>query len=92
MERNCYGVSAGEMGGTEAKLEKSPLYGCRRICPAQQNALTNVAFVLVTLARQYRAIEDRVPNLEFVNMMVLTREWKDGISVLFLLIKIEIGI
>ncbi|TGO68194.1 hypothetical protein BOTNAR_0028g00060 [Botryotinia narcissicola] len=41
--------------------------GGRRICPAQQNALTNVDFVLATLARNFKVIENRGPHLEYVD-------------------------
>ncbi|KAF7941177.1 hypothetical protein EAE99_000814 [Botrytis elliptica] len=60
-----------------------PFMGGRRICPAQQNALTDVAFVLATLARNFKVIENRGPHLEYVDKIVFTRECADGVQIAF---------
>ncbi|PQE10070.1 Cytochrome P450 family protein [Rutstroemia sp. NJR-2017a BVV2] len=70
-----------------ARLKQSwnfiPFMGGRRICPAQQNALTDVCYVLVRLAREFRAIENRDETLEYVDKIVFTRESKNGVKVAF---------
>jgi cytochrome P450 len=60
-----------------------PFMGGRRICPAQQNALTDICYVLVRLAREFRAIENRDETWEYVDKIVFTRESKNGVKVAF---------
>ncbi|KAK8905458.1 hypothetical protein QC760_006642 [Botrytis cinerea] len=57
--------------------------GGRRICPAQQNALTDVAFVLATFARNFKVIENQGPHLEYVDIITFTRECGDGVQIAF---------
>jgi len=60
-----------------------PFMGGRRICPAQQNVLTDVCYVLVRLLKEFRALENRDPCLEYVDTIVFTRESKNGAKVAF---------
>ncbi|KUJ09334.1 cytochrome P450 alkane hydroxylase-like protein [Mollisia scopiformis] len=60
-----------------------PFMGGRRICPAQQNVLTDVCYVLVRLAREFKAVERRDETLAYVDAIVFTRESKNGAKVAF---------
>ena len=60
-----------------------PFMGGRRICPAQQNALTDVAFVSATFARNFKVIENQGPHLEYVDIITFTRECGDGVQIAF---------
>lgn len=60
-----------------------PFMGGRRICPAQQNALTDIAFVLATFARNFKVIENQGPHLEYVDIITFTRECGDGVQIAF---------
>jgi hypothetical protein len=57
--------------------------GGRRICPAQQNVLTDVCYILERLAREFQASENRDDCLEYMNGIVFTRESKNGVKVAF---------
>jgi len=58
-----------------------PFMGGRRICPAMQNVLTDVAYVLVRLGREFGGLERRDEGWEYVDKIVFTRECKDGVKV-----------
>jgi cytochrome P450 len=60
-----------------------PFMGGRRICPAQQNVLTDVAYVLVRLGRQFKGLENRDERVEYVDKIVFTRECRDGVRIAF---------
>ena len=59
--------------------------GGRRICPAQQNVLTDVACILVRLLQHFKEIENRDECLEYVDKIVFTRESRNGCKVAFVL-------
>ncbi|KAH8652617.1 cytochrome P450 alkane hydroxylase-like protein [Tricladium varicosporioides] len=61
-----------------------PFMGGRRICPAQQNVYTDVAYILVRLAREFKAIENRDEQFEYVDNIVFVRESKNGVKVAFI--------
>lgn len=58
-----------------------PFMGGRRICPAQQNVLTDVACILVRLMQKFKALENRDECLEYVDKIVFTRESRNGVKV-----------
>ncbi|TVY85342.1 Cytochrome P450 monooxygenase lepH [Lachnellula suecica] len=60
-----------------------PFLGGRRICPAQQNVLTDICYVLVRLAKEFQAVENRDECFEYVDRIVFTRESKNGVKVAF---------
>ena len=60
-----------------------PFMGGRRICPAQQNVLTDVAYILVRLLREFKALENRDECFEYVDKIVFTRESRHGVNVAF---------
>lgn len=61
-----------------------PFMGGHRICPAQQNVYTDVAYILVRLAREFKAIENRDEQLEYIDNIVFVRESKNGVKVAFI--------
>ncbi|EPE24762.1 Cytochrome P450 [Glarea lozoyensis ATCC 20868] len=61
-----------------------PFMGGRRICPAQQNVLTDVACIMVRLMQKYKALENRDECYEYVDRIVFTRESKHGAKVGFI--------
>ncbi|KAN0093726.1 cytochrome P450 alkane hydroxylase-like protein [Hyaloscypha variabilis] len=60
-----------------------PFMGGRRICPAQQNVLTDVAYILVRLLREFKALENRDECFEYMDKIVFTRESRHGVKVAF---------
>jgi cytochrome P450 len=61
-----------------------PFMGGRRICPAQQNVLTDVAYIMVRLMQRYKALENRDECYEYVDKIVFTRESRNGAKVGFI--------
>ena len=57
--------------------------GGRRICPAQQNVLTDVSFVLVKLLQEFRACENRDECMKYVEEHVFIKESRNGVKVAF---------
>jgi cytochrome P450 len=60
-----------------------PFMSGRRICPAQQNVLTDVCYVLVRLCQEFSACENRDFCIRYVDNMIFTRESKNGVRVSF---------
>lgn len=60
-----------------------PFGGGPRVCPGQNLALTEVAYSLVRILQAFRAIENRDPVIEFVEVYKLTTDSKNGAKVAF---------
>ena len=60
-----------------------PFLRGRRICPAQQNVLTDGYYVLVRLMREFKSCENRDECLEYVDKIAFMRECKNGVKVAF---------
>jgi cytochrome P450 len=58
-----------------------PFGGGPRVCPAQQLALTEMAYTLVRLLREFRAVENRDPVWEYVEVWKMTTESGNGAKV-----------
>ncbi|CAG8977832.1 hypothetical protein HYALB_00008998 [Hymenoscyphus albidus] len=71
--------------GRKQNWEYIPFMGGRRICPAQQNVLTDVAFVLVRLLQKFEGCENRDECVEHVDAQVFTKESRNGVKVAFTL-------
>lgn len=69
--------------GSKQSWNFIPFMGGRRICPAMQNLLTDVAYVLVRLAGTFEGFERREERWEYVDRIVFTRECRDGVKVSF---------
>ena len=58
-----------------------PFLGGPRICPAQQQVLTQAVYVLVRLVREFASIGNRDPTLEYVEMTKTTVESRNGVKI-----------
>ena len=56
----------------QAKWQYEPFLSGVRMCPAQQQVLTQVAYLLVRLVKEFRAIENRDDVLEYVEEVKIT--------------------
>lgn len=59
----------------------TPFLGGPRICPAQQQVLTQAVYLLVRMTRKFVRIENRDPVLEYVEMVRMTTESRNGVKV-----------
>ena len=71
--------------GLKQSWDFIPFSGGRRICPAQQNVLTDVAYVLSRLVQEFEVCENRDPSMNYVEGRVFTPQSKNGIQVAFLI-------
>ncbi|TGO26885.1 hypothetical protein BPAE_0051g00200 [Botrytis paeoniae] len=60
-----------------------PFLGGPRICPAQQQVLTQSIYLLVKLTREFIMIENRDPVEEYVGIVKALTESKNGVKVAF---------
>ena len=58
-----------------------PFLGGPRICPAQQQVLTQALYVLVRLVREFAGIGNRDPTLEYVERTKMTVESRNGVKI-----------
>lgn len=61
--------------------EFTPFLGGPRICPAQQQVLTQSVYLLVRMTRRFARIENRDTALEYVEMVRMTTESRNGVKV-----------
>ena len=60
-----------------------PFSGGPRICPGQQLALTESAYVLARLLQTFERIENRDPEMAYIEQSRLTMESRNGVKVAF---------
>lgn len=60
-----------------------PFLGGPRICPAQQQVLTQATYLLVRLTQRFARIENRDPVLEYVELAKMGFESRNGVKVAF---------
>ena len=58
-----------------------PFSGGPRICPGQQIALTESAYVLARLVQRFKTIENRDLEIAFIEQSRLTTESRNGVQV-----------
>lgn len=58
-----------------------PFLGGPRICPAQQQVMTQAVYVLVRLVREFSGIENRDPTQEYVELTKMTVESRNGVKI-----------
>lgn len=58
-----------------------PFLGGPRVCPAQQQVLTQAVYVLVRLVREFASIENRDPVLEYVDLVKMAAESRNGVKI-----------
>jgi cytochrome P450 len=56
-----------------------PFLGGRRICPAQQNVLTEVGYVLTRLMQEFRTCENRDQCFDYVEEQIFTKQSRNGV-------------
>lgn len=61
--------------------EFTPFYGGPRICPAQQQVLTQTVYLLVRMTRKFSKMENRDPVIEYVERVRMLTESKNGVQV-----------
>ncbi|KAA8571396.1 hypothetical protein EYC84_001399 [Monilinia fructicola] len=60
-----------------------PFLGGPRVCPAQQQVITQSIYVLVRLTREFEMIENRDPVKEYVGLVKALTESRNGVKVAF---------
>lgn len=61
--------------------EYVPFLGGKRMCPAQQMVLTQTAYVVIRIMQEFREIENRDSEMEYVEKFHFTIESKNGVQV-----------
>ena len=67
--------------GSKHKWDWTPFFGGPRICPAQQQVLTQAVYLLVRMVTAYERIENRDPSTEYVEMTKMLTESRNGVQV-----------
>ena len=67
--------------GSKHTWDWTPFFGGPRICPAQQQVLTQAVYLLVRMVTAYERIENRDPSLEYVEMTKMLTESRNGVQV-----------
>ena len=67
--------------GKRPMWEFIPFLGGPRICPAQQQVMTQTVYVLVRLVREFSSIENRDPVQEYVEFAKMTTQSRNGVKV-----------
>ena len=65
----------------EAKWQYEPFLGGIRMCPAQNQVLTQLAYLLVRFAQEFRWIENKDPVFEYEEKVTLTVESRNGVKI-----------
>lgn len=62
--------------------EYIPFLGGKRMCPAQQMVLTQMAYVVVRILQEFQRVENRDSQTKYVEeAFTFTMESKDGVQV-----------
>jgi cytochrome P450 len=61
--------------------EFAPFLGGPRICPAQQQVITQAVYLLVRMAQEFVTIENRDPCPEYVELIKMLCERRNGVKV-----------
>ena len=65
----------------EARWQYEPFLGGMRMCPAQNQVLTQLSYLLVRMAQGYGAMEKKDPHLGYVEEIKMTVESRNGIKI-----------
>ena len=65
----------------EANWQYEPFLGGMRMCPAQNQVLTQLSYLLVRIAQEFRAIENKDETLEYVEEIKMTVESRNGVKI-----------
>ncbi|MCJ1382734.1 hypothetical protein MMC17_005847 [Xylographa soralifera] len=88
LDRDIWGADVHEFkperwGGKRPLWEFVPFFGGPRICPANQQVLTQACYTLVRLAREFRRMENRDPVWKYVEEKKMTTQSRNGVKVAF---------
>ena len=67
--------------GRRPSWEFVPFLGGPRVCPAEQQVLTQIVYVLVRLVKAFPRIENRDPSLEYVESTKMVTESRNGVRI-----------
>ena len=67
--------------GRKFQWDWTPFFGGPRICPAQQQVLTQAVYLLVRIVTAYERIENRDPSIKYVEMTKMLTESRNGVKV-----------
>ncbi|KAL9107959.1 MAG: hypothetical protein Q9227_007174 [Pyrenula ochraceoflavens] len=65
----------------ESRWQYQPFLGGIRMCPAQNQVLTQLAYLLVRFAEEFEGLENRDPVLEYVEKVRMTVESRNGVKI-----------
>lgn len=65
----------------EANWQYQPFLGGVRMCPAQNQVLTQLSYLLVRMAQEFQAVENRDPVWEYVEDIKMTVESRNGVQI-----------
>jgi cytochrome P450 len=65
----------------EGKWQYEPFSGGIRMCPAQNQALIQLAYILVRFAQEFKAVENKDEVFEYLESVALTVESKRGVMI-----------
>ena len=57
------------------------------MCPAQQMVLTHYAFILVRFLQEFESIENRDPEMRFIEEIKFAKKSRNGVKVAFIAAK-----
>ena len=60
-----------------------PFYGGPRVCPAQEQVLTQIVYLLVRLVKEFSRMENRDPSKEYIELTKMATESRNGVKVAF---------
>jgi cytochrome P450 monooxygenase len=67
--------------GNVLTWEFVPFFGGSRVCPAQQQVITQAIYLLVRMVRESEAVENRDPFMEYVEQIKMLCESRNGVKV-----------
>ena len=65
----------------ESKWQYAPFLGGMRMCPAQQQVLTQLAYLLVRMAQEFETIVNEDPVLGYIEQIRMTVESRNGVLI-----------
>ena len=65
----------------EAKWQYEPFLGGMRMCPAQNQVLTQLSYLLVRVAQEFCLVQNRDKVLEYVEEIKMTVESRNGVKI-----------
>ncbi|KAK2617022.1 hypothetical protein QQS21_000113 [Conoideocrella luteorostrata] len=71
----------GRFEGRRLKWDFVAFSGGPRICPAQQQALTQMIYLLVRLVKEFEVFENRDPCIEYIESASVVSESRNGVQV-----------